>query len=116
MVLPEILEARLEETRQMIRDESALPMQHVRLYDKYAALVSRQAEEDVEQFLREKHSFHDTMMEVTRYQKLADDIQYNSAKVPPRTPLSLSPWPLHCPPGERGIRLNVTPPQSEGCR
>ncbi|XP_064167524.1 dynein axonemal heavy chain 7 [Anguilla rostrata] len=81
VVLPEILEARQEETRQMIRAESALPMQHVRLYDKYAALVSRQAEEDVEQFLRERHSFHDTMMEVTRYQKLADDIQYNSAKV-----------------------------------
>ncbi|KAJ8410629.1 hypothetical protein AAFF_G00195330 [Aldrovandia affinis] len=81
LVPPEILEVRLEEMRRMVRAESVLPAAHIRLYDKYSALVSRQAEEDVVQFLREKHSFHDTMMEVTRYQKLADDIQYNSSKV-----------------------------------
>ncbi|KAI1899404.1 hypothetical protein AGOR_G00061430 [Albula goreensis] len=91
VVLPEIITARLEETRLMIQAESALPMAHIRLYDKYAALVSRQAEDDVAQFLSEKHSFHDTMMEVTRYQKLADEIQYNSAKV-----IRLGMFEVHC--------------------
>lgn len=62
-------------------NESAGPREHLRLYDKYAPLVSKQAEEDVEQFLHEKHSFQEMMMEVTRYQQMADDIQHNSTKV-----------------------------------
>ncbi len=56
-------------------------LKHVRLYDKYAPLVSQQAEEDVTQFLQEQHSFQEMMMEVTRYQQLADEIQYNTLKV-----------------------------------
>lgn len=43
--------------------------------------MSQQAEEDVNQFLQEQHSFQELMMEVTRYQQLADEIQYNTLKV-----------------------------------
>lgn len=43
--------------------------------------MSQQAEEDVTQFLQEQHSFQELMMEVTRYQQLADEIQYNTLKV-----------------------------------
>ncbi|XP_036417740.1 dynein heavy chain 7, axonemal [Colossoma macropomum] len=81
IILPEIIQAQKEEVQQVIREESSGPLEHVRLYDKYAPLVSQQAEEDVEQFLREQHSFQEMMMEVTRYQQLADEIQYNSCKV-----------------------------------
>ncbi|KAG7467512.1 hypothetical protein MATL_G00154470 [Megalops atlanticus] len=91
VVLPEILEARMAEVRQMIQAESTLPLRHVRNYDKYAALVTRQADEDVEQFLREKHPFQETMMEVTRYQQLSDEIQYNCAKV-----VRLGMFEVHC--------------------
>ena len=82
MVLAEILEAQQEEVRRVVRSESAGPREHVRLYDRYASLVSQQALEDVEQFLREQHSFQEIMVEVTRYQQLADEIQYDSSKVP----------------------------------
>nr|XP_055071765.1 dynein axonemal heavy chain 7 [Misgurnus anguillicaudatus] len=81
VVLPEILEAQQQKVRQVIRAESARPLEHVRLYDKYALLVSQQAEEDVTQFLQEQHSFQELMTEMTRYQQLADEIQYSTVKV-----------------------------------
>ncbi|KAM6984938.1 dynein axonemal heavy chain 7-like [Aplochiton taeniatus] len=81
IVLPEILEAQQEEVRRVVWLESAGPREHVHLYDKYASLVSHQAEEDVEHFLRKQNSFQEIMIEVTRYQQLADQIQYNSSKV-----------------------------------
>lgn len=80
-ILPEILEAQQALVRRVLREESVGPREHLRLYDKYAPLVSKQAEEDVEQFLLETHSFQEMMMEVTRYQEMADDIQQNSTKV-----------------------------------
>lgn len=43
--------------------------------------MSQQAEEDVTQFILEQHSFQELMMEVTRYQQLADEIQYATVKV-----------------------------------
>lgn len=75
------MQAQQEEVRRVIWEESAGPLEHVRLYDKYAPLVSQQAQDDVEQFLREQHSFPEIMIEVTRYQQLADEIQYSSSKV-----------------------------------
>ncbi|XP_066541990.1 dynein axonemal heavy chain 7 isoform X2 [Hoplias malabaricus] len=81
IILPEIVQAQKEEVQRVIHEESSGPLEHVSLFDKYAPLVSQQAEEDVEQFLREQHSFQEMMMEVTRYQQLADEIQYNSCKV-----------------------------------
>ncbi|KAM4608668.1 dynein axonemal heavy chain 7 [Polymixia lowei] len=81
VILPEILAAQRDEVRRVVWAESVGPTEHVRLYDKYTALVSKQAEEDVEQFLREQHSFQEIMVEVVRYQQLADQIQYTSCKV-----------------------------------
>ncbi|XP_031440303.1 dynein axonemal heavy chain 7 [Clupea harengus] len=81
VILREILDVQRELVRRVVRQESAGPQEHVHLYDKYAPLVSRQAEEDVEQFLREKHSFQEMMMEVTRYQQMADEITFNCVKV-----------------------------------
>ncbi|XP_051998583.1 dynein axonemal heavy chain 7 [Xyrauchen texanus] len=81
IILPEILEAEQQKVRQVIHSESAGPLEHVRVYDKYAPLVSQQAEEDVSQFLLEQHSFQELMMEVTRYQQLVDEIQHSTLKV-----------------------------------
>ncbi|XP_030642423.1 dynein heavy chain 7, axonemal [Chanos chanos] len=80
-VLPEILQAQQEKVQHLIQSESKGPLEHIRLFDKYAALVSQQADEDVEQFLLERHSFQEMMMEVARYQQLADEIKYSSNKV-----------------------------------
>ena len=48
----------------------------------FAALsVWFQADEDVDRFLREEHSFDDYAREVRKYTKLEKDILYNSRKV-----------------------------------
>ncbi|XP_056144845.1 dynein axonemal heavy chain 7 [Lampris incognitus] len=81
IILPEIMKTQQEKVCTVIQAESVGPMEHVRLYDRYVALVSRQAEEGVEQFLCEQHTFQEVMVEVVRYQQLADQIQYSSCKV-----------------------------------
>lgn len=81
IIMPEILEAQQEEVRRVFWAECVRPKEFVREYDKYAPLVSRQAEEDVEQFLSEQRSFEELMAEVVHYQRLADQIQYTSRKV-----------------------------------
>ncbi|CAK6963682.1 dynein axonemal heavy chain 7 [Scomber scombrus] len=81
IILPEILQAQQEEVRGVIWAECVRPKEYIHTYDKYAALVSRQAEEDVEHFLSEEHSFQEIMEEVIHYQQLADQIQTTSCKV-----------------------------------
>lgn len=65
----------------MFLAESVRPKEYVHEYDKYATLVSGQAEKDVEQFLSEQHCFQEIMEEMMHYQQLADQIQYTSCKV-----------------------------------
>lgn len=72
----------MEEVRKVFWAECVRPKEYIHEFNKYSALVSRQAEEDVEQFLSEQHSFQDMMAEVVHYQQLADQIQYTSCKVP----------------------------------
>lgn len=81
IVLPEILEAQQEEVHRVFLAECVRPKEYVHEYDKYATLVSRQAEEDVEEFLSEQRSFQEIMVEVVHYQQLADQIRYTSCKV-----------------------------------
>ncbi|XP_026231920.1 dynein heavy chain 7, axonemal isoform X2 [Anabas testudineus] len=81
IILPQILEAQMEEVRKVFWAECVRPKEYIHEFNKYSALVSRQAEEDVEQFLSEQHSFQDMMAEVVHYQQLADQIQYTSCKV-----------------------------------
>ena len=67
--------------RRVFWAECVRPKEYVRKYDKYTTLVSRQAEEDLEQFLSGQHSFQEILGEVLHYQQLADQIQYTSCKV-----------------------------------
>ncbi|CAJ1078792.1 dynein heavy chain 7%2C axonemal [Xyrichtys novacula] len=81
IILPEILQPQQEEVHRVFWAESVKPKQYIHEYDKYAALVSGQAEEDIEHFLSEQHSFEEIMKEVIRYQELADQIESTSCKV-----------------------------------
>lgn len=76
IILPEIIHAHQEEVRRVFRAECIRPKEYIHEYDKYVALVSRQADKDVEQVLCEQHSFQEFMEEVLHYQKLIDEIQY----------------------------------------
>ncbi|KAM3849660.1 dynein axonemal heavy chain 7 [Diretmus argenteus] len=91
LVLPEILQAQQEEVRKVFWADSARPTEHLRLYDKYTELVSRQSEEAVEKFLREQRSFQEIMVEVMFYQQLADEVQCSSRKV-----VRLGMFEVHC--------------------
>ncbi|KAM9347669.1 dynein axonemal heavy chain 7 [Symphorus nematophorus] len=81
IILPEILQVQQEEVRRVFWAECVRPKEYIHEYDKYATLVSKQGEEDVEQFLSEQHSFQEIMAEVIHYQQLADQIEYTSCKV-----------------------------------
>ncbi len=81
LILPEILQAQQEEVRRVFWAECVRPRGYIHEYDKYASLVSKQAEADVEQFLSEQHCFQEIMAEVMHYQQLVDQIQYTSCKV-----------------------------------
>ncbi|TSM60567.1 Dynein heavy chain 7, axonemal [Bagarius yarrelli] len=90
-ILPEVLQACKSEIQQVIREESKRPTEHVHLYDQFAPLVMQQADQDLEQFLLQQHSFQEMMAEVIRYHQLADKIQSDSRKV-----VRLGIFEVHC--------------------
>ncbi|CAI9559486.1 unnamed protein product, partial [Staurois parvus] len=71
--------------------ESFLPKDHLKIYDKYNLLITNQADLDVDHFLAEEHTFEEIMREAIKYQKLTDEIQYNSRKI-----IRLGMFELHC--------------------
>ncbi|KAM4626185.1 dynein axonemal heavy chain 7 isoform 2-T2 [Discoglossus pictus] len=91
IILEEILEEHKRRVRECVAKESYLPKEHLKLYDKYSFLISKQADLDVEQFLAEDHTFDEIMREVVKYQKLTDEIQYTSRKF-----IRLGMFELHC--------------------
>ncbi|XP_054642367.1 dynein axonemal heavy chain 7 [Dunckerocampus dactyliophorus] len=81
VILPEIQKAQEEEVRRVIHAEYVRPTEYIHEYDKYATLINKEAEEDMERFLSEEHTFQELMNEVIKYQKLIDQIRYTSPKV-----------------------------------
>ncbi|KAK9410832.1 Dynein axonemal heavy chain 7 [Crotalus adamanteus] len=91
IILDEILDAHKQKIRNEIAKESVAPMEHLKLYDKYHDLITKQAERDIDQFLSEEHTFEEITAEVARYQSIREDIQYHSRKC-----IRLGMFELHC--------------------
>lgn len=81
IILNEIVDAHKEKIKEVIMKESVAPTEHLRLYDKYDFLITRKAEQDVDNFLAENHSYEKIIDEIRKYQKLIEEIQYTSIKV-----------------------------------
>ena len=65
----------------MVLRESVAPTEHLQLYDKYQFLVTKKAEQDVDQFLSQNQSYEKLIEEIRKYQRLIEEIQYTSRKV-----------------------------------
>ncbi|KAM8934175.1 dynein axonemal heavy chain 7 [Pelodytes ibericus] len=91
IILEDILEEHKRKAKEFIASESFLPKEHLKLYDKYNVLISKQADLDVDQFLTEEHTFEEIMREVKKYETLTDEIQYSSRKF-----IRLGMFELHC--------------------
>lgn len=81
VILNEIIEAHKDKVKEVVIRESEEPTKHLRLYDKYNFLITRKAEQEVDAFLEENHTYERIIQEIRKYQKLIEEIQYTSRKV-----------------------------------
>lgn len=91
IILADILKAHKEKVAAIIQKEAHGPEEHLKVYDKYQSLISRQADRDVEAFLEEQHTFDEYAEELKKYKEKADQIQYTEWRV-----LRLGMFEVHC--------------------
>lgn len=92
IILPNITDEHKKNISSVIATESAGPVKHTRSYEKYAALISKKADEDLEKFLHEEqHTFAECERELKRYQRLVKEITYNLHKV-----VHIGMFEVHC--------------------
>nr|XP_051704293.1 dynein axonemal heavy chain 7 isoform X3 [Oryctolagus cuniculus] len=91
IIVDEIVDAHKKKIKEVIMRESMAPIEHLKLYDKYDFLVTKKAEEDVDNFLAENHHYENIIEEIRKYQKLMKEIQYTSRKT-----IRLGMFEMHC--------------------
>jgi dynein heavy chain len=75
----------------VLQRESQGPIKYAKTYDKYTSLINRKADEEIEAFLKEEHTFNEYERQVRAYQRLVKEISYNTAKVE-----RVGMFELHC--------------------
>jgi dynein heavy chain len=91
VILEHITQGHKEEIVAVLRRESQGPINYAKTYNKYINLINRKADEEVETFLREEHTFNEYERQVKAYQRLVKEISYNTAKVE-----RVGMFELHC--------------------
>ncbi|XP_035294723.1 dynein heavy chain 7, axonemal isoform X2 [Cricetulus griseus] len=91
IILNEIVDAHKEKIKEVVLRESIAPTEHLKQYDKYQFLITKQAERDVDEFLSQNPSYERLIEEIRKYQKLTEEIQYTSRKT-----VRLGMFELHC--------------------
>lgn len=71
----------MDEVCEVVSTECIKPRECITDYDKYATLVSGEAEEDVKNFLSQPYTFQEILAHIVHYQNLAEQIQFTSDEV-----------------------------------
>jgi len=91
-----------ENVKALITQETTGPANHAIAYNKYEDLITKQAENDVNDFLLQNHSFDEYMDVVKKYDKLVEEITYDCQKV-----VKVGMFEIHCDELIRGISKRV---------
>jgi len=85
------VEAHKKRVADVLKAESNGPIKHAQTFDKYSHLTTKKAEDEIDAFLKEDHSFNEYEKEVKKYQKLVKEITYSSQKI-----VRVGMFELHC--------------------
>ena len=91
VILANIVQNHKVSITNILRREAQGPVNHSKVFDKYSTLINKKADEEVEQFLKEDHSFNEYERELKKYQRLNKEIIYNTQKV-----VRVGMYELHC--------------------
>lgn len=75
------IEQAKEKVKEILNIAMQLPINHVKLFDKYQFLINREAEEELKQFLSEEHTFPEYEKMVLKYEELIQELQYGTEKL-----------------------------------
>ena len=91
VILSNIVEAHKKRVADVINAESSGPINHSKSFDKYTSLITKKAEDEIDSFLKEDHSFNEYEKDVKKYQKLVKEITFSSHKI-----VRVGMFELHC--------------------
>ncbi len=91
VILPNIVQNHKNSIIEVIKNEQNGPVNHSKMYDKYSNLITKKADEEIEQFLKEEHTFNEYERELKKYQRLVKEITYGLQKV-----IRVGMFELHC--------------------
>lgn len=91
VILSNIIDEHKKSIAKVVASESEGPVKHCKRYEKYSSLINKKADEDLEKFLNENHTFVECEKELKRYQRLVKEISYNLEKV-----VRIGMFEVHC--------------------
>jgi dynein heavy chain len=91
VVADNIIESAKAEILDVISKGMVAPTEYMKNFDKYASLVTKEAEAEVDQFMAGEHLFVEYAEMVDKYKEITHDLQYRERKV---IPFGL--FELHC--------------------
>ena len=89
--MPNIVQEHKANISKVIKRECQGPVNHAKVFDKYANLINKKADEEVEAFLKDEHTFNQYEQELKKFQRLSKEILYNVHKV-----VRVGMFELHC--------------------
>lgn len=90
-IADDIVDTLKDKIKELIENQSMGPINHAKLFNKFEQLITVQGDTDIEQFLREDHSFDEYIEKVKEYNDLVEEITYGCQKV-----AKIGMFELHC--------------------